>query len=107
MRKLLTKLWLFCPALSQIPPQPLNFCPGIEVLEDRLCPAGFWTWNGPVNGGLWSNAVGTNWLLNGNAVAANQYPGMPDPSTMWLNLATSLQGIVRWTSPSIPSSTSA
>lgn len=42
-----------------------------------MCPAGTWTWNGPLGmNSNWSNAGGGNWLLNGAAVGANQYPGM-------------------------------
>jgi len=63
---------------------------GLAMLEDRWCPAGTWTWNGPIGGGDWSNAAGTNWLLNGAAVQANQYPGM----------ANSLNDIVQFTNGS-------
>jgi hypothetical protein len=48
----------------------------VEHLEEREVPAGVWTWNGPAGGGNWSNAGGGNWLLNSNAVQANQYPGV-------------------------------
>jgi hypothetical protein len=49
----------------------------VEALEDRNCPAGVWEWSSPLFANTdWSNPGGGNWLLNGNAVAAGDYPGM-------------------------------
>ncbi len=52
--------------------------PRLEALEDRLCLDGTWQWvGGAGSDGLWSNPTGANWLHNGAAVGADQYPGMP------------------------------
>jgi hypothetical protein len=55
-----------------------RFRPQLEALEDRWCPAGLWSWIGPVGGdGLWSNPNGVDWKdPNGNVAGKNQYPGL-------------------------------
>ena len=48
-----------------------------EKLEERDCPAGNWVWVCPMTGDhLWSDPNGGNWVVNGVAAAAGQYPGM-------------------------------